>query len=60
MVTGADRRPCALLVTGIVLLLTWLIFHSWLPWWLNALALAGATIASIEAVAQARKASRNE
>ena len=46
----------ALVATGVLLLLIGLLFAPVLPWWANALTLAGAVIASLEAVHQARKA----
>lgn len=45
-----------LAVTGVVLLVTWVLFHTYLPWWASALLLASVPLAAIEAVRMARRA----
>ena len=48
--------PRVLAVAGVVLLVTWVLFHTYLPWWASALLLASVPLAAIEAVRMARRA----
>lgn len=55
-ITGHPWVARGLAAVGLTLLVAWVVFRAWLPWWASALMLAGATIAAIEAVFIVRKA----